>query len=56
LGVAGIVVPSFAVGVMREGCKLVLWRRGRERLHRVQAIDPDGRLPKDAVSWSGLGA
>ena len=50
-GVAGILVPSFAVGARPGMDNLVLWTWGADLPHRVRVHDPDGRLPKDQSSW-----
>ncbi|MBL0373611.1 RES family NAD+ phosphorylase [Rhizobium sp. KVB221] len=49
--VAGIVVPSFAPGAEPDDRNLVLWKWGESLPHRVNVIDPSGRLPKDQLSW-----
>lgn len=44
VGVAGIMVPSFAPGAGRADRNLVLWKWGSRRPHRVLAIDDENRL------------
>jgi len=44
LGVAGILVPSFAPGVPAQSCNFVAWRWSRKRPYRIQCIDDEGRL------------
>jgi RES domain-containing protein len=52
-GTAGIMVPSFAGGADPDRHQnLVLWRWDSDLPHRVKVYDPDGRLPRDARSWS----
>lgn len=48
---AGILVPSFAPGASADDHNLVLWRWG-DADHRVQVVDPFGRLPRSQASWS----
>lgn len=50
-GTAGILVPSFAPGAETEDRNLVLWEWAADLPHKVTAIDPSGRLPKDQLSW-----
>lgn len=50
-GSAGILVPSFAPGADASDCNLVLWRWGKDRPHRVNVVDPSGKLPKNQLSW-----
>ncbi|AWC25790.1 hypothetical protein CO731_05291 (plasmid) [Aminobacter sp. MSH1] len=50
-GVAGILVPSFAPGADAEDHNLVLWNWDGKPPHKVTVIDPDGRLPKNQLSW-----
>jgi RES domain-containing protein len=51
-GASGIVVPSFAreADPLRHH-NLVLWTWGPTLPHRVEVIDPSGRLPKNSESW-----
>lgn len=49
--VAGILVPSFAPGADENDRNLVFWDWGPDRPHKVTVIDPNGRLPKDQLSW-----
>jgi RES domain-containing protein len=51
-GQAGIVVPSFAPGATDANVNLVLWTWSNDRPHKVMVIDEEGRLPRDASSWS----
>lgn len=50
-GVAGILVPSFAPGAEEGDRNLVFWDWGPALPHKVTVIDPNGRLPKDQLSW-----
>jgi RES domain-containing protein len=50
-GVAGIIVPSFAVGATVRDVNVVFWRWDVNPPHRVCVIDDEGRLPRDAHSW-----
>lgn len=50
-GLAGIVVPSFAVGADPEARNLVLWQWSEEPPHRVSIIDTERRLPRSDASW-----
>jgi RES domain-containing protein len=43
-GHAGIVVPSFARGIMPGALNLVLWRWGPDLPHRLTLVDDDRRL------------
>ncbi|QIG51328.1 RES domain-containing protein [Nordella sp. HKS 07] len=49
---AGILVPSFAPGAVASDFNLVLWRWG-DAPHKVEVIDPEGRLPRSQASWAG---
>jgi len=51
-GHAGILVPSFAPGAVDTDRNLVLWRWSPDPPHRVEVIDPSGRLPRDQLSWT----
>lgn len=51
MGIAGILVPSFAPGAEPEDRNLVLWKWGPDLPHKVSVFDPSGRLPKDQLSW-----
>jgi RES domain-containing protein len=48
---AGIIVPSYAVGADREAKNLVLWRWSEDLPHRVTIIDAERRLPQNDASW-----
>ena len=50
-GYAGMLVRSFAPGARADDCNLVLWRWGPDLPTRVTVFDPNGRLPKDQLSW-----
>jgi RES domain-containing protein len=50
-GASGILTPSFATGARPELVNLVLWRWGPALPHKVEVVDPHGRLPKDQSSW-----
>lgn len=50
-GLAGMLMPSFAPGVLPGSYNLVLWRWGPGLPTRVAVFDPSGRLPKDRLSW-----
>jgi RES domain-containing protein len=50
-GLAGIIVPSYAVGADRDAKNLVLWRWSEELPHRVGIIDVERRLPQNDASW-----
>jgi len=50
-GYNGVLVPSFAPGAQPSQHNLVLWRWGDEPPCRVDVFDPDGRLPKNRLSW-----
>ena len=54
-GHSGIIVPSFVPGATDANSNLVLWRWGPDLPHRVEVYDPTGRLPKNQLSWPGLG-
>lgn len=51
IGVAGIVVPSFAPGATATNANLVLWTWGDRPPHAVRVVDDEARLPRDASSW-----
>ena len=51
LGLAGILVPSFAPGTATDDRNLVLWDWGPDLPHKIEVYDPSGRLPKDQLSW-----
>lgn len=51
-GAAGILTPSFATGARADMANLVLWQWGSTPPHRVEVVDPEGRLPRDPSSWS----
>jgi RES domain-containing protein len=51
-GRAGILVPSFAPGADASDQNLVLWSWSEGPPHQVTVIDPDGRLPRNQLSWS----
>lgn len=48
---AGILVPSFAHRAGSSISNLVLWNWSGELPHKVDVIDPTGRLPKNQKSW-----
>ncbi len=50
-GVAGIVVPSYAVGADQDAKNLVLWRWSEDLPHRVSVVDEARRLPRNDASW-----
>jgi RES domain-containing protein len=50
-GVAGVLVPSFAVGAKPGAHNLVLWKWGDALPHFVRVIDPEDKLPKNQDSW-----
>ena len=50
-GTAGVIVPSFASGAGSEDINVVFWHWTADPPHRVRAIDDQGRLPRDALSW-----
>jgi RES domain-containing protein len=50
-GVAGIIVPSFAIGAIEGDVNVVFWKWGDGLPHQVKVIDDAGRLPRDGRSW-----
>jgi RES domain-containing protein len=50
-GVAGIIVPSFALGATALDVNVIFWTWDVAPPHRVQVIDDAGRLPRDMSSW-----
>lgn len=50
-GYAGALVPSFAGGATGDDHNLVMWRWGADPPHKVSVYDPDGKLPKNQLSW-----
>jgi len=51
MGLAGVLVASFAPGCTPEKQNLVLWRWRNSGASQVRLIDDFGRLPKTAESW-----
>lgn len=51
LGVAGLIVPSFAPGADSRDRNAVFWRWSEEPPHQVRVVDDAGRLPRDGRSW-----
>ena len=45
-GMAGILVPSFAMGATANDVNAVFWSWGRDGPHRVRVIDTEGRLAR----------
>lgn len=52
LGVAGILVRSFAPGCTENSRNLVLWEWSKAKPHAIQIIDDQNRLPKTQDSWA----
>lgn len=50
-GIAGIRVPSFAVGATAHDINLVFWTWSSQGPSRIVVIDDEGRLPRDQRSW-----
>lgn len=48
---AGVLVPSFAHRAEPSIRNLVLWNWAADLPHKVDVIDPMGRLPKNQKSW-----
>lgn len=48
---AGILVPSYAHRAKPSIRNLVLWTWSAELPHKVDIIDPTGRLPRNQKSW-----
>lgn len=53
LGIAGILVRSFASGCTTKNQNLVLWNWSDSESNVVRVIDDFGRLPKTPESWNG---
>ncbi|WP_347985759.1 RES domain-containing protein [Methylomonas sp. AM2-LC] len=53
LGIAGILVRSFAPGCTANNQNLVLWKWTEAESNTVRIIDDFGRLPKTRGSWLG---
>lgn len=51
-GFAGMWVPSFANGATREDTNLVLWDWADKPPHKVEVYDPQGKLPRNNLSWT----
>ncbi len=51
LGVAGIIVPSYAKNSPPDGKNIVLWDWHDHPPHQAKLIDDDNRLPKNQDSW-----
>ena len=49
--VAGVIVPSFAVGSSKDDVNAVFWTWSSAPPHQVRVIDDEHRLPRDARSW-----
>jgi RES domain-containing protein len=49
--VAGIIVPSFAVGATADDINTVFWTWSPDLPHQVRVTDDEHRLPKDDRSW-----
>lgn len=47
-GSDGVIYPSF---MSPGGTCVALWRWNQKGAPRLEAIDPDGRLPKTSASW-----
>lgn len=50
-GWAGIQVPSFAAGATMLDLNLVFWRWSELPPHQARVLDPEGRLPRNDLSW-----
>ena len=50
-GFAGILVRSFASEATEVAVNAVFWRWAPHPPHQVRVIDPDGRLPRNDLSW-----
>jgi RES domain-containing protein len=48
---AGILVPSYAPRATSADQNLVLWKWSDRPPHQIAVFDPNGRLPKDQLSW-----
>ena len=51
LGVAGVLVPCFALQATAHDINLVFWDWSDSPPHQVVVIDDEGRLPKNNRSW-----
>ncbi len=51
-GVAGIIIPSFAINAPASGKNIVFWKWSDMPPHQVKVIDDSGRLPHNRSSWS----
>jgi len=51
-GIAGIIVPSFAINAPSNGKNIVFWKWSDKPPHQVKVIDDAGRLPRNQSSWS----
>jgi len=51
-GIAGIIVPSFAINASPSGKNIVFWKWSDKPPHQVKVIDDSGRLPHNRSSWS----
>lgn len=50
-GIAGILVPSYAFGATAADLNAVFWNWAPGPPHQVRVIDPEGRLPRNDLSW-----
>lgn len=51
MGMAGILVPSFASGAKTHDVNAVFWKWGPEKPNRLTVIDDLDRLPRNDDSW-----
>jgi RES domain-containing protein len=51
LGIAAVIVPSFAAGATVDDVNVVFWSWGAALPHRLAVIDDEHRLPRDQSSW-----
>jgi len=50
-GYAGLQAPSRAPGATPFDLNVVFWRWAAVPPHQVKVIDPEGRLPRNPLSW-----
>ncbi len=51
VGIAAVIVPSYASGATAADINVIFWTWGPLPPHQVRVIDDERRLPKDAQSW-----
>ncbi len=50
-GVAGIIVPSFAIGATEADINVIFWKWSGALPYQVKVVDDGERLPKNMSAW-----